>query len=60
MIDAYNLDIVKDTELQQVAGPALTKLLERGEVDAMINISSLNLAAEAQADKFRVLFSPND
>ena len=26
----------------------------------MINISSLNLAAEAQPDKFRVLFSPND
>jgi len=60
MIDAYHLDIVKDTNLQQVAGPALTKLLERGEVDAMINISSLNLAAEAQPDKFRVLFSPND
>jgi hypothetical protein len=26
----------------------------------MINISSLNLAAEAQTNKFRVLFSPND
>ena len=51
---------MKDTQLQQVAGPALTKLLERGDVDAMINISSLNLAAEAQTDKFRVLFSPND
>lgn len=60
MIDAYKLDIVKDTNLQQVAGPALTKLLERGDVDAMINISSLNLAAEAQMDKFRVLFSPNE
>jgi ABC-type nitrate/sulfonate/bicarbonate transport system substrate-binding protein len=60
MIDAYDLDIVKDTQLQQVAGPALTKLLERGEIDAMINISSLSLAAEAQAEKFRVLFSPND
>jgi NitT/TauT family transport system substrate-binding protein len=60
MIDAYKLDIAKDTDLQQVAGPALTKLLERGEVDAMINISSLNLAAESQPDKFRVLFSPND
>jgi len=60
MIDAFKLDIVKDTQLQQVAGPALTKLLERGEIDAMINISSLNLAAEAQPDKFRVLFSPND
>ena len=46
--------------MQQVAGPALTKLLERGQLDAMINISSLNLAAEAQPDKFRVLFSPND
>ena len=60
MIDAFKLDVMKDTKLQQVAGPALTKLLERGELDAMINISSLNLAAEAQKDKFRVLFSPND
>ncbi len=59
MIDAYNIDVVKDTQLQQVAGPALTKLLESGQLDAMINISSLNLAAEAQPDKFRVLFSPN-
>jgi ABC-type nitrate/sulfonate/bicarbonate transport system substrate-binding protein len=60
MIDAYKIDVVKDTSLQQVAGPALTTLLERGQLDAMINISSLNLAAEAQTDKFRVLFSPND
>jgi ABC-type nitrate/sulfonate/bicarbonate transport system substrate-binding protein len=60
MIDAFKIDIVKDTNLQQVAGPALTKLLEQGAVDAMVNISSLNLAAEAQTDKFRVLFSPND
>lgn len=59
MIDAFHLDVAKDTSLQQVAGPALTKLLERGQVDAMINISSLNIAAEAQPDKFRVLFSPN-
>jgi ABC-type nitrate/sulfonate/bicarbonate transport system substrate-binding protein len=43
-----------------VAGPALTKLLERGDLDAIIKISSLTMAAEAQTDKFRVLFSPND
>jgi ABC-type nitrate/sulfonate/bicarbonate transport system substrate-binding protein len=60
LIDAYDLDVVKDTQLKQVAGPALTKLLEDGELDAMMNISSLNLAAEAQKDKFRVLFSPNE
>jgi NitT/TauT family transport system substrate-binding protein len=60
MIDAYKLDILKDTSFQQVAGPALTKLLERGDLDAIINISSLTMAAEAQTDKFRVLFSPND
>ena len=60
MIEAFKLDVTKDAQLQQVAGPALTKLLETGQVDAMINISSLNLAAEAQTDKFRVLFSPND
>jgi ABC-type nitrate/sulfonate/bicarbonate transport system substrate-binding protein len=60
LIDAFHLDVVKDTKLQQVAGPALTKLLENGELDAMMNISSLNLAAEAQTDKIRVLFSPNE
>jgi ABC-type nitrate/sulfonate/bicarbonate transport system substrate-binding protein len=60
LIDGFSLDLVKDTKLQQVAGPALTKLLEEGELDAMMNISSLNLAAEAQTDKFRVLFSPNE
>ena len=60
LIDGYKLDVVKDTKLQQVAGPALTKLLEEGQLDAMMNISSLNLAAEAQTDKFRVLFSPNE
>jgi ABC-type nitrate/sulfonate/bicarbonate transport system substrate-binding protein len=60
MIDAFKLDVVKDTQLQQVAGPALNKLLERGQLDAMVNISSLSIAAESQPDKFRVLFSPND
>jgi ABC-type nitrate/sulfonate/bicarbonate transport system substrate-binding protein len=60
LIDGFKLDIVKDTNLQQVAGPALTKLLENGQLEAMMNISSLNLAAEAQTDKFRVLFSPNE
>lgn len=60
IIDAFKLDIVKDMQVQQLAGPALTKLLERGDVDAMVNISSLSLAAEAQTDKFRVLFSTND
>ena len=59
-IDAFNLDVVKDTNLVQVAGPALTDLLERGQIDAMTNISSLTMDAEAQPDKFRVLFSPNE
>lgn len=59
LIDGYNVDVVKDTKLKQVGGPALMKLLERGELDAMQNISSLTLAAEGQTDKFRVLFSPN-
>lgn len=59
MIEAFNFDVVKDTTIQQVAGPALNKLLERGQVDAILNISSLTIAAESQPDKFRVLFSPN-
>jgi ABC-type nitrate/sulfonate/bicarbonate transport system substrate-binding protein len=60
IIDAFKFDIVKDTQVKQVAGPALTKLLEEGQLDAMVNISSLSLAAEAETDKFRVLFSAND
>jgi ABC-type nitrate/sulfonate/bicarbonate transport system substrate-binding protein len=60
MIDAFKIDVLKDTQFQQVAGPALNKLLERGQLDAIINISSLTMLAEAQPDKFRVLFSPND
>jgi ABC-type nitrate/sulfonate/bicarbonate transport system substrate-binding protein len=54
-----SLTIVNDTQVEQVAGPALNDLLERGQIDAMINISSMTMAAEAQPDKFRVLFSPN-
>jgi ABC-type nitrate/sulfonate/bicarbonate transport system substrate-binding protein len=60
MIAASNFDVVKDTQLQQVAGPALNKLLERGQLDAIIDASSLTMDAEAQPDQFRVLFSPNE
>src|SRR5262249_46334080 len=44
----------------QLAPPALFKLLERGDVDAMINISSFTVQAAAQPDKFRSIFSVND
>lgn len=60
MIEADKIDLVKDAHVQTLAGPALTALLENGQLDAMMNVSSLNLAAEAQTDRFRVLFSPND
>ncbi|MGH6675154.1 MAG: ABC transporter substrate-binding protein, partial [Xanthobacteraceae bacterium] len=60
MIDGFKLDIVKDAQVQQVTGPALNKLLERGEFDAIINISSLSMAAESQPKQFRVLFSPDE
>jgi len=60
IIDAAGFDVVKDTKLVQLAPPALFKLLERGEVDAMINISSFTVAAASQPNKFRSIFSPND
>jgi NitT/TauT family transport system substrate-binding protein len=60
IIDAYGLDIVKDTKLVQLAAPALYKLLENGQIDAMINISSFTIRAASQPDKFRSIFSPND
>jgi ABC-type nitrate/sulfonate/bicarbonate transport system substrate-binding protein len=51
---------LKDTEMVQLAPPALFKLLERGDIEAMINISSFTVAAASQPDKFRSLFSVND
>jgi NitT/TauT family transport system substrate-binding protein len=59
IMDASGFDVVKDASVQQVAGPALNALLLRAKIDAMIQLSSLTMAAEAQPDKFRVLFSPN-
>ena len=46
--------------MQQIAGPALYKLLQTGKVDAMVNLSSFSVAAASQPDKFRSIFSPND
>jgi ABC-type nitrate/sulfonate/bicarbonate transport system substrate-binding protein len=60
MIDAHGIDVMKDTKLVQLAPPALFKLLERGEIDAMINISSFTIAAAARPDKYRSIFAPNE
>ena len=60
IMDAAGIDIMKDTKLVQLAPPALFKLAERGEVDAMINISSFTVQAFSQPDKFRSIFSPNE
>ena len=59
-IDAFGLDLAKDTQMIEVAGPALMALLDRGEVDAMFNLSSLSIDAASQPDKYRMLFSPDD
>lgn len=58
--DATGIDLAKDTKLTQVAAPALFKMLQTGQVDAMINVSSFTIAAASQPDKFRTVFSPND
>jgi NitT/TauT family transport system substrate-binding protein len=60
LIDAHGIDVMKDTKLVQLAPPALLKLLERGEIDAMLNISSFTIAAASQPDKFRSIFVPNE
>jgi len=60
IIDAFGLDIVKDTKIEELAPPALFKLAENGTVDAMFNISSLNIEADSEPDTFRTIFSPND
>ena len=60
IMDGFGFDVLKDTEFVQAAAPALIKLLERGDVDSMFNISSLTIAAAAQPDKYRSIFAPND
>ncbi len=59
-VDGFKLDLNKDVQTVEIAGPALNALLDKGEVDAMFNLSSLSIAAAAQPDKYRVLFSPDD
>ena len=59
-VDAFKMNLDKDTQVIEVAGPALMALLERGDVDAMFNLSSFSISAASQPDKFRVLFSPDD
>ncbi len=59
LIDAYGIDVLKDTDFVQAAAPALFKFLENGKVDSMFNISSLTVAALAQPDKYRSIFSAN-
>jgi ABC-type nitrate/sulfonate/bicarbonate transport system substrate-binding protein len=60
LMDAAGMDVTKDTQLVQLAAPALIKLLERGDVDAMLNISSFTIQAASQPDKFRSIFVPNE
>lgn len=59
-VDGFKLDLDKDVQTIEIAGPALAALLDRGEVDAMFNLSSLSIAAASQPDKYRLLFSPDD
>lgn len=59
LIDAYGIDVLKDTDFVQAAAPALFKFLESGKVDSMFNISSLTVAAMTQPDKYRSIFSAN-
>ncbi|MCH8820493.1 MAG: ABC transporter substrate-binding protein [Acidobacteria bacterium] len=60
IMDGFGIDVLKDTGFVQAAAPALIKLLERGDVDSMFNISSLTIAAASQPDKYRSIFAPND
>jgi ABC-type nitrate/sulfonate/bicarbonate transport system substrate-binding protein len=59
-IDGFRLDLNRDLQTIEIAGPALMALLDRGEVDAMFNLSSLSIAAASQPDKYRALFRPDD
>lgn len=60
IMDGFEMDFLKDTEVKLAAPPALLKLLDRGDVDSMVNLSSLTISAASQPDKYRSVFVPND
>jgi ABC-type nitrate/sulfonate/bicarbonate transport system substrate-binding protein len=60
IMEAYGFDISKDANLVQLPAPALFDLVKRGEVDAMINISSFSVEAASQPDEFRSIFAPDE
>jgi NitT/TauT family transport system substrate-binding protein len=60
IMDAVGLDITKDAKIVQLAPPALFKLLQKGDIDAMVNISSFTVQAASQPDKYRSIFSANN
>src|SRR5581483_3091317 len=60
IMDAYGMDLPKETQIEELAPPVLFALLQGGKVDAMINISSFTMAAASQPDTMRSIFSPND
>ncbi len=62
LIDEYNIDILdpRDVEIVEAEAPALYALGEKGDVDAMYQLSSLTIQAASQPDKFRSIFSPDE
>lgn len=60
IVDAGGPDVTKDATMVQVAPPALFKMLQGGQVDAMINESSFTVRAGSQPDAFRSIFSVNE
>jgi ABC-type nitrate/sulfonate/bicarbonate transport system substrate-binding protein len=59
VVDGSGMDLRKETEFLEIAPPALMALLEKGEVAAMFNLSSLTISAATQPEKFRMIFSPD-
>ncbi len=58
--DAFGLDLFKDAEIVEAPPPALMGLLDKGQADAIFNLSSLTISAVSQPEKYRSIFSPND
>ena len=59
VIDGFGMDLRKETEFLEIVPPALMALLDKGEVAAMFNLSSLTISAAMQPEKYRMIFSPD-
>lgn len=59
-LEGFGIDLIKETKVVVAPPPVLMALLDKGEIDAMWNVSSFTIRAASQPSKYRLVFTPDD